>query len=108
MCFCFSGSIKSNISLNSPGITDETVRQCADHVNASQFIETLPEQYDFSVGERGCNLSTGQRQLLAFARALAHDPQILILDEATSSVDTATEALIQDAILILMSAPRQS
>ncbi|MCC6797577.1 MAG: ABC transporter ATP-binding protein [Candidatus Hydrogenedentes bacterium] len=100
--FLFSGSIKSNISLNSPGITDETIRECAAHVNAAPFIESLPEQYEFAVGERGGNLSTGQRQLLAFARALAHDPQILILDEATSSVDTATEALIQDAILKLM------
>jgi ABC-type multidrug transport system fused ATPase/permease subunit len=100
--FLFSNSIKENISLGSPGISDETIRNCAAHVNAAPFIEALPGQYDFAVGERGCNLSTGQRQLLAFARALAHDPQILILDEATSSVDTATEALIQDAILKLM------
>jgi ATP-binding cassette subfamily B protein len=71
-------------------------------VNAESFIEKLPGGYQYHVGERGGNLSTGQRQLLAFARALAHDPQILVLDEATSSVDTATEALIQDAIAKLM------
>lgn len=100
--FLFSGSIKSNISLGCAEVSDDTIRRCAAHVNAAPFIESLPGQYDFAVGERGCNLSTGQRQLLAFARALAHNPQILVLDEATSSVDTATEALIQDAILKLM------
>ncbi|MDZ4858292.1 MAG: ABC transporter ATP-binding protein [Candidatus Hydrogenedentes bacterium] len=100
--FLFSGSIADNISLGSPEVTAETIRRCAEHVNAAPFIETLPGTYGYDVGERGCNLSTGQRQLLAFARALAHDPQILVLDEATSSVDTATEALIQDAIIKLM------
>jgi ABC-type multidrug transport system fused ATPase/permease subunit len=100
--FLFSGTIKDNISLGRPEIGGETIRNCAAHVNAAPFIESLPGQYDYSVGERGCNLSTGQRQLLAFARALAHGPHILVLDEATSSVDTATEALIQDAIIKLM------
>lgn len=100
--FLFAGTIKDNITLGSPGIEDESVRKSAGYVNAAPFIEALPGQYDFAVGERGCNLSTGQRQLLAFARALAHEPDILVLDEATSSVDTATEALIQDAILKLM------
>lgn len=100
--FLFSGSIRNNIGLGCAEVGEDVIRRCAAHVNAAPFIESLPGQYDFSVGERGCNLSTGQRQLLAFARALAHDPQILVLDEATSSVDTATEALIQDAILKLM------
>ena len=100
--FLFSGTIEHNIRLGSPNLDAERVRACAEHVNAARFIEALPEKYDYNVGERGCNLSTGQRQLLAFARALAHDPRILVLDEATSSVDTETEMLIQDAITKLM------
>jgi len=98
----FSGSVGDNIRLGDESMSDDYVRECAEHVNASRFIEALPGGYDFEVGERGCNLSTGQRQLLAFARTLAHDPRILILDEATSSVDTETEALIQDAVVKLM------
>jgi len=100
--FLFSGTISDNISLGSPEVSRELIELCSAHVNAAGFIESLPGKYDYNVGERGCNLSTGQRQLLAFARALAHSPQILVLDEATSSVDTATEALIQDAIVKLM------
>ncbi len=100
--YLFSGSVDFNIRLGDDGMTEEYVRGCADYVNAARFIESLPGGYDYDVGERGGNLSTGQRQLLAFARTLAHDPRILILDEATSSVDTETEALIQDAVVKLM------
>lgn len=100
--FLFSGSVADNIRLGDEKMTDEWVRDCAEYVNAAPFIERLPGGYDYDVGERGCHLSTGQRQLLAFARTLAHNPRILVLDEATSSVDTATEAYIQDAIHKLM------
>jgi ATP-binding cassette subfamily B protein len=96
---CFSGTIASNIRLHNEEIDDERMRWAAQLVNASAFIERLPEGYDHEVRERGSNLSIGQRQLLAFARALAFNPEVLLmLDEATSSVDTATEALIQDAL----------
>ncbi|MEI6777279.1 MAG: ABC transporter ATP-binding protein [Chloroflexales bacterium] len=96
---CFSGTIASNIRLHSDEISDERMRWAAELVNASVFIERLPGGYNHEVRERGSNLSIGQRQLLAFARALAFNPEVLlILDEATSSVDTATEALIQDAL----------
>jgi len=100
--FLFSGSIEQNIRLGNQELTMERVRQCAAYVNAARFIEKMPGGYAYDVGERGNNLSTGQRQLLAFARTLAHDPQLLVLDEATSSVDTETEVLIQDAIRKLM------
>lgn len=100
--FLFSGSVADNIRLGDASMTDEWVRACAEYVNAAPFIERLPGGYAYDVGERGCHLSTGQRQLLAFARTLAHNPRILVLDEATSSVDTATEAYIQDAIHKLM------
>ena len=100
--FLFSGSVEYNIRFGAPTISDERMRQCAEFVNAARFIEQRTEKYGYDVGERGCRLSTGQRQLLAFARALAYDPGILVLDEATSSVDTETEALIQDAIQKLM------
>lgn len=96
---CFSGTIASNIRLHSEEIDDERVRWAAELVNAASFIERLPGGYEHEVRERGANLSIGQRQLLAFARALAFNPEVLLmLDEATSSVDTATEALIQDAL----------
>ena len=100
--FLFSGSIEHNIRLGDPDMTMDDVEACARHVNAASFIERQPGRYQYDVGERGGNLSTGQRQLLAFARTLAHRPQILVLDEATSSVDTETEGLIQDAIATLM------
>lgn len=96
--FIFSGDIKSNISLNDESITDENVKQVAEYVNANKFIEKLPNQYDEPVTENGSTLSSGQRQLLSFARALAFDPSILILDEATSNIDTETELLIQNTI----------
>lgn len=96
--FLFTGDIKGNIRLNSPEISEETVKEVAKYVNADRFIERLPHGYHEEVMERGATLSSGQRQLLAFARALAFDPSILVLDEATSNIDTETEILIQDAI----------
>jgi ATP-binding cassette subfamily B multidrug efflux pump len=101
--FIFSGTIASNIRLGESSITDEHIRAAARYVNAAGFIEALPKGYDEPVRERGAGLSVGQKQLLAFARAIAFNPEILlILDEATSSVDSETEALIQDALAKLM------
>lgn len=96
--FLFSGTIKSNINLYDDNISDEQVIQAARIVGADKFIETLPDKYDEEVKERGATLSVGQKQLISFARALAYNPKILILDEATSSVDTETEHLIKNAI----------
>ncbi len=102
--FIFAGTIASNIRLNETGIGDEQVRSAARFVNADKFIDRLPEGYETVVTERGSTLSVGQKQLLAFARAIAFNPEILlVLDEATSSVDTETEHLIQDALAKLMS-----
>jgi ATP-binding cassette, subfamily B, multidrug efflux pump len=98
----FSGTIASNIRLGEAAIDDDAVRQAAVAVHASQFIDAMPAGYGTAVAERGATLSVGQKQLLSFARALAFDPKILVLDEATSSVDTATEILIRDAIRRLM------
>ncbi len=100
--FIFAGDIKGNIRLGNQSIGDGELREVAKHVNADRFIDRLPKGYDEEVHERGATLSTGQRQLLAFARALAFDPKILILDEATSNIDTETERLIQDALVRLM------
>ncbi len=96
--FLFSGTIKSNIGMNNPEITDEQIQRAAELVGADKFIQLLPNKYNEEVKERGATLSVGQKQLISFARALAFNPQILILDEATSSVDTETEILIQQAI----------
>ncbi|HEY8823396.1 MAG TPA: ABC transporter ATP-binding protein [Candidatus Limnocylindria bacterium] len=101
--FIFAGTVASNIRLNNEAISDEQVRAAATFVNADKFIDKLPQGYDTVVTERGSTLSVGQKQLLAFARAIAFNPEILlVLDEATSSVDTETERLIQDALAKLM------
>jgi len=96
--FLFSGSIRDNLTLRDPSIPEEKVRHAARMIGMDDFIMSLPGGYDFVVGERGGSLSLGQRQLLSFIRALLYDPSILILDEATSSVDTDSERLIQHAI----------
>jgi ATP-binding cassette subfamily B protein len=99
----FSGTITSNIRLHNSEISDEDVRRAAVFVNADRFVERLPDGYDHTVRERGANFSSGQRQLISFARAIAFDPEVLlVLDEATSSVDTETESLIQEALERLM------
>lgn len=100
--FLFAGTIEENISLGNPRISSERIQQAAADVNALRFIERLPGKFQEPVIERGNSLSVGQKQLLAFARALAYDPAILILDEATSSIDTETELLIQEAVERLM------
>ena len=100
--FIFTGDIKHNIRLRDESITDEAIREAAHNTNASHFIERLPRQYDERVTERGATFSAGQRQLLSFARTLAYDPTILILDEATANIDTETEQWIQDAVKTLM------
>jgi ATP-binding cassette subfamily B multidrug efflux pump len=96
--FLFSGTIEQNIRLGTSAITDEAIERAATEVNVADFIRTLPNQFKEEVRERGSTLSTGQKQLISFARALAHDPKILILDEATSSVDTETEFRVRDAL----------
>ncbi len=96
--FLFSGDIEYNITMGNPDIPFSRIHQAAKDVNADKFIDKLPDNYHHEIQERGNNLSQGQKQLLAFARALAYNPEILILDEATSSVDTETERLIQDAL----------
>jgi ATP-binding cassette subfamily B multidrug efflux pump len=98
----FSGTIADNVRLGEPSITDEQVREAARAVHADAFIDRMPDGYASAVAERGSTLSVGQKQLLSFARALAFDPRVLILDEATSSVDTETELLIRDALRVLM------
>jgi ATP-binding cassette, subfamily B, multidrug efflux pump len=96
--FLFSGDIVGNIRLGNPEITDERVEWAAREVRAASFIEKLPDRYKSPVRERGAGFSVGQKQLISFARALAFDPRILVLDEATSSIDTETEQMIQQAI----------
>jgi ATP-binding cassette subfamily B protein len=100
--FLFSGTIRDNIAFGRPDATDEDVRAAAAAVGANEFIERLPDGYDSEVGERGGQLSAGQRQLVAFARAAAADPRILILDEATSNVDVRTEAQIERGLRRLL------
>lgn len=100
--FVFTGDIKSNIRLLDESISDERIVDSAVAVNANRFIENLPKEYDEPVTERGATLSAGQRQLLSFARTLAYDPKILVMDEATANIDTETEELIQDALQTLM------
>ncbi|HZY63368.1 MAG TPA: ABC transporter ATP-binding protein [Edaphobacter sp.] len=101
--FLFTGTVADNIRLGSKWITDERLEQAADDVNVGEFIRSLPQQFAEPVQERGATLSTGQKQLISFARALAHDPGILILDEATSSVDTDTELRVRLALSRMIS-----
>ena len=96
--FLFSGTVAQNIRLGSEWITDAAIEKAAGEVNVLDFIRTLPDGFNEKVRERGSTLSTGQKQLISFARALAHNPQILVLDEATSSVDTETEFKVRDAL----------
>ncbi len=100
--FIFTGDIKGNIRLRSEEISDETVKEAAEYVNADSFIRRLHHGYDETVTERGATLSAGQRQLLSFARTLAFNPRILVMDEATANIDTETEQLIQEALEKLM------
>ena len=100
--FIFEGTVESNVRLYDEDITSEEVREAAEYVNASRFIEKLPNGYEESVSERGSTFSAGERQLLSFARTLAHKPSILVMDEATANIDTETEALIQEALERLM------
>ena len=100
--YLFSGTVADNIRLGRESISDAEVRRAAEAVHADRFIRALPDGYEMAVAERGATFSVGQRQLLSFARALAHDPAVLVLDEATSSIDTDTERLIQDALHVLM------
>lgn len=100
--FLFSDSIRYNITLGNPEVTDEMILHAADLVGARKFIDRLPGGLDYNVMERGSTLSVGQRQLLSFIRAMVYDPKILVLDEATSSVDSETEGMIQEAISKMM------
>ncbi len=100
--FLFSGSIAQNVTLGDESVSPERIEEAARLVGADRFIERLPERYQALVGERGATLSLGQRQLLSFVRTLLYDPAVLVLDEATSSVDTETEEMVQRAVDVLM------
>ena len=106
--YLFTGTVESNIRLGTAGISDAQVREASRQVNLLDFIDGLPDRFETPVRERGNGFSTGQKQLISFARALAHNPRILILDEATSSVDTETELRIREALnrLVLKAAHR--
>lgn len=99
--FLFTGTIRSNVSLDDPSISPEKVEKALCDVGADQLFRSLPQGFDEPVIEKGSTLSLGQRQLISFARALAFDPAILILDEATASIDTETEGIIQNALEVL-------
>jgi ATP-binding cassette subfamily B protein len=101
--YLFTGTVDSNIRLGTKAISESEMRLAAEQVNLMDFVEQLPEKFDTPVRERGNGFSTGQKQLISFARALAHDPRILILDEATSSVDTETELRVREALTRLVS-----
>jgi ATP-binding cassette, subfamily B, multidrug efflux pump len=96
--YLFTGTIADNIRLGTSGISDAEIEKAADEVNLSDYIDGLPDTYETPVKERGAGFSTGQKQLMSFARALAHSPRILVLDEATSSVDTETEIRVREAL----------
>ncbi len=100
--FLFSGTIKENLAFGNPDVSDDDIREAATIVGADRFIDQLPDKYDYKVLENGTGLSSGQKQLTAFVRALLYNPEILVLDEATSSVDTETETLIDSATANLM------
>ena len=100
--FLFSGTIKSNISLRDESIDDESIKEACKYVGADTFIDKLEKGYDYQIQERGSNFSSGQRQLISFARTIVHKPQIMILDEATSNIDTETEKLIQSSLEKMM------
>jgi len=100
--FLFSGTIESNIRLRDESITDLEILESCKYVNADQFIQKLPLKYDEPVRERGNNFSSGQKQLLSFARTLVHKPSMMILDEATANIDTETEKLIQESLKKMM------
>ena len=101
--FLFTGTVESNVRLGTEGITRKTVEHALDEVGLGNYLRSLPQGVETEVNERGSTLSVGQRQLISFARALAHNPRFLILDEATSSVDTKTELQIRDALDRLLS-----
>jgi ATP-binding cassette subfamily B protein len=101
--FLFSDTIYNNVTLGNPELTEDMVLEAAERVGARRFIDRLPGGLHYNVMERGTTLSVGQRQLLSFVRAMVYDPRILVLDEATSSVDSETEEMIQEAIAKMMS-----
>ena len=100
--FLFSGTIFSNIQMQEEAISFEDVKEAAEYVNADKFIDKLPNGYHEEVRERGNNFSSGQRQLISFARTVVHKPKVMMLDEATANIDTETESLIQDSLNKMM------